>query len=44
MQKTEKLKILKVRLNNIISRGKSEEFPGVRRKLERKIRNLEAQL
>ena len=44
MQKTEKLKILKVRLNNIISRGKSEEFPGVRRKLERKIRSLEAQL
>jgi len=42
MQKTEKLKILKVRLNSIISRGKSEGFPGVRRKLERKIRNLEA--
>ncbi len=44
MQTTEKLKILRVRLNNIISRGKSNEFPGVRRKSERKIRNLEAQL
>ena len=41
MQTTEKLNILKARLNTIISRGKSEEFPGVRRKLERKIRNLE---
>lgn len=44
MQKVEKLKVLKARLHAIISRGKSEEFPGVRRKLERKIRNLEAQL
>ena len=44
MQKVEKLIVLKARLHTIISRGKSEEFPGVRRKLERKIRNLEAQL
>ena len=44
MQKREKLRVLKIRLNHIISRGKSNEFPGVRRKLERKIRNLEAQL
>jgi len=44
MQKIDKLKVLKVRLNTIISRGKSEEFPGVRRKLERQIRNLEAQM
>ena len=44
MQKAEKLKVLKARLQTIISRGKSEEFPGVRRKLERKIRNLEAQV
>jgi hypothetical protein len=43
MQKQEKLEVLKVRLNNIISRGKSNDFPGVKRKLERKIRNLEAQ-
>lgn len=44
MQTKEKLKIYKARLNKIISRGKSEEYPGVRRKLERKIQNLEAQL
>lgn len=44
MQKIDKLKVLKVRLNTIIARGKSEEFPGVRRKLERQIRNLEAQM
>ena len=36
------LLVLKARLNTIISRGKSIEFPGVRRKLERQIRNLEA--
>ena len=36
------LLVLKARLNIIISRGKSIEFPGVRRKLERQIRNLEA--
>lgn len=42
MQKVDKLKVLKVRLNIIISRGKTVEFPGVKRKLERQIRNLEA--
>lgn len=41
MQKHEKIKVLKARLNTIIARGKTEEFPGVRRKLERQIRNLE---
>lgn len=44
MQKIDKLKVLKVRLNTIIARGKTIEFPGVRRKLERQIRNLEAQM
>lgn len=43
MQKEEMLRIYKARLNKIVSRGKTEEFPGVRRKLERKIRNLEAE-
>ena len=41
MQK-KNVKILKARLNNVISRGKSLEHPGVKRKLERQIRNLEA--
>ena len=41
MQK-KNIMILKARLNNVISRGKSLENPGVRRKLERQIRNLEA--
>lgn len=44
MQKKDKLRILKTRLNHIISRGKTNEFPGVKRKLERQIRNLEAQM
>ena len=44
MQTVDKLKILKARLNKIISRGKSEEYPGVRQKLEREIRNLEAKI
>jgi hypothetical protein len=43
MERKQKLMVLKARLNTIISRGKSEEFPGVRRKLERKIRTLEAE-
>ena len=42
MQKADKLKVLEARLNMIIARGKTNEFPGVRRKLERQIRNLEA--
>lgn len=42
MQKSDRIKVLKARLNTIIARGKTEEFPGVRRKLERQIRNLEA--
>jgi len=44
MQTVKKLTILKARLNKVIARGKSNEFPGVRRKLERKIRTLEARL
>lgn len=42
MQKADKLKVLEARLNTVIARGKTNEFPGVRRKLERQIRNLEA--
>jgi hypothetical protein len=42
MQKEKELIVLKARLSNLISRGKSIECPGVRRKLERKVRNLEA--
>lgn len=42
MQKSDRIKVLKARLNTIIARGKTEEFPGVRRKLERQILNLEA--
>lgn len=42
MQKSDRIKVLKARLNTIIARGKMEEFPGIRRKLERQIRNLEA--
>ena len=42
MQKSDRIKVLKARLNTIIARGKTEEFLGVRRKLERQIRNLEA--
>ena len=44
MQTIDKLKVLKTRLNRVIARGKSNEQPGVKRKLERQIRNLEAQL
>lgn len=44
MQKRDKIKLLKARLNTVIARGKTEEFPGVRRKLERQIRNLEAKV
>lgn len=36
-----KMVILKARLNAIKARGKYEEFPGVVKKLERQIRNLE---
>lgn len=42
MQTTEKIIVLKARLNKVIARGKSIEYPGVRRKLERQIRTLEA--
>lgn len=42
MQTDDKIKLLKARLNTVIARGKTEEFPGVRRKLERRIRSLEA--
>lgn len=44
MDKKEKLVILKARLHKVISRGKTEEFPGIRRKLERQIRNLETKV
>ena len=44
MQKVEKLKVLKARLSTIEARGKYVDYPGVKQKLERKIRNLEAQL
>ncbi len=42
MEDKDKLVVLKARLRNIIARGKTEDFPGVRRKLERQIRVLEA--
>ena len=42
MRTEDKIMILKGRLKTIISRGKSEKFPGVRRKLERQICKLEA--
>lgn len=41
MTKEQKLTSLKVRLNKIKTRGKDEDCPGVRRKIERQIRNLE---
>ncbi len=42
MQNKDRIAVLRARLNMLIARGKSEEFPGVRRKLERQIRKLEA--
>ena len=44
MTKEQELTKLKVRLNTIKARGKDEDCPGVRRKIERKIRNLEREL
>lgn len=44
MIKEQKLTSLKVRLNAIKARGKDEDCPGVRRKVERQIRNLEKEL
>ena len=44
MTKEQKLTKLKVRLNTIKARGKDEDCPGVRRKIERQIRNLEKEL
>lgn len=41
MQKSEKKQILETRLKMIKARGKHEDCPGVVRKLERQIRNLE---
>lgn len=41
MTKAEKKMILEVRLNNILSRGKQFDCPGVMKKLQRQIRNLE---
>lgn len=40
MIKAEKKMILENRLNNIKSRGKHLDCPGVAKKLERQIRNL----
>ena len=40
MTKAEKKMLLEIRLNNIKSRGKYMDCPGVAKKLERKIRNL----
>lgn len=44
MTKEQKLVSLKVRLNKIKARGDDEDCPGVRRKVERQIRNLEKEL
>ncbi len=44
MQIQDRVKLLKARLNTVIARGKTEEFPGVRRKIERQIRTLEAKI
>lgn len=44
MTKEQKLISLKVRLNAIKARGKDEDCPGVRQKIERQIRNLEREL
>lgn len=44
MTKEQKLISLKVRLNKIKARGNDEDCPGVRRKVERQIKNLEKQL
>jgi hypothetical protein len=41
MTNTEKLQILKIRLNTVKARGKYLDCPGVVQKLERQIRNLE---
>jgi len=41
MTKAEKKMILEVRLNNILSRDKQFDCPGVVKKLQRQIRNLE---
>ena len=41
MQKEQKKQILEVRLHRVKARGKDADCPGVVRKLERQIRNLE---
>lgn len=41
MTKAEKKMVLEVRLNNLMSRGKQHDCPGVMKKLQRQIRNLE---
>ncbi len=40
MKNEDKKMLLMTRLNKVRSRGKSEDCPGVVRKLERQIRNL----
>ena len=42
MRTEDKIMILKGRLKTIIARGRTDKFPGVRRKLERQISKLEA--
>ena len=44
MTKEQKLLSLRVRLNKIKARGKYEDCPGVKTKVERQIRNLEKEL
>lgn len=44
MTKEQKLVGLKVRLNTIKARGRYEDCPGVKRKIERQIRNLEKEI
>ena len=40
MTREQKKQILEVRLNNVKSRGKHKDNPGIVRKLERQLRNL----
>jgi len=40
MTREQKKQVLEVRLNNVKSRGKHKDNPGVVRKLERQLKNL----
>lgn len=44
MTNAEKLFAVKVRLHNLKNNNKNEDSPGVVKKLERKVRNLEAKV